>query len=65
MEKVHLEKHDYPLVLTAQDIKEILNVSQSVAYEVMNREDFPLLKVKGKIKRVSRDKFFEWMEGDL
>jgi predicted DNA-binding transcriptional regulator AlpA len=51
---------DYPIVLTAKDISEILKVSKPTAYEIMNRSDFPLLKF-GRCKRVLREEFFEWV----
>ena len=36
---------DYPMVLTAKEIGEILKVSKPTAYELMNRSDFPLKKL--------------------
>ena len=35
----------YPIVLTAIEISEILNISKPTAYELMNRHDFPLIKI--------------------
>ncbi|MGM9987704.1 MAG: helix-turn-helix domain-containing protein [Bacillaceae bacterium] len=51
---------DYPIVLTAKEISEILKISKPTAYELMNRSDFPLKKI-GRCKRVLRDEFFEWL----
>lgn len=56
------QKEDYPLVLTAQNIKEILGVSISVAYALMDEKEFPCIRISKKLKRVNRDAFFEWME---
>jgi predicted DNA-binding transcriptional regulator AlpA len=50
----------YPLVLTAKEISLILKISKPSAYEVMNRNDFPLIKI-GRCKRVLRDEFFLWL----
>lgn len=53
-------QENYPIVLTAKEISQILKISKPTAYEVMKREDFPLLKI-GRCKRVLRDEFFEWI----
>lgn len=55
------ELNNFPIVLTANDICEILHVSKPTAYEIMNRADFPLMKV-GRCKRVLRDEFFNWIK---
>lgn len=52
---------DYPLILTATDLSEIMKVSKRTAYEVMNNSDFPLIRI-GKCKRVDREEFFSWLE---
>lgn len=54
-------KEDYPLVLTVTDIMEILGIGKRIAYELMDRTDFPTVRI-GKLKRVNRDAFFEWIE---
>ena len=40
----------FPMVLTAADISEILKISKPTAYELMKRDDFPLIKI-GRCKR--------------
>ena len=52
---------DFPITLTATDVSNILGCSKRIAYEVMERKDFPLIRV-GRLKRVNRDAFFKWME---
>jgi excisionase family DNA binding protein len=52
---------EYPIILTAKHIMEILGVGKDYAYELMKRKDFPTIKV-GKYKRVHRDDFFAWLE---
>lgn len=54
------QEENYPLVLTAKDISQILKISKPTAYEVMNQTDFPLLKI-GRCKRVLRIEFFNWL----
>jgi predicted DNA-binding transcriptional regulator AlpA len=53
---------DYPVVLTAKHIAEILGVSVRYAYDLMDRSDFPKLSNLGRCKRVFRDDFFAWLE---
>ncbi|MFJ7932950.1 helix-turn-helix domain-containing protein [Sporosarcina sp. NPDC096371] len=58
-----MKKNDidsYPIVLTAVDISEILQISKPSAYELMKRTDFPLIKI-GRCKRVLRDQFYLWL----
>ena len=52
---------NYPIVLTAKHIQEILGCSKPVAYQMMEQKDFPLIKL-GRLKRVNRDAFFKWLE---
>lgn len=55
-------REDYPLVLKAEHISEILGFSKRVAYEIMEQKDFPLVRM-GRLKRVGREAFFEWFSG--
>jgi excisionase family DNA binding protein len=52
---------DYPLILTAEHIAEIMGISKRVAYELMEYKGFPLIRV-GRLKRVNREAFFKWLE---
>jgi excisionase family DNA binding protein len=54
-------KEDYPLVLTVTEIMEILGIGKRVAYELMDRPDFPTVYI-GRLKRVNRDAFFDWID---
>ncbi|MRX56739.1 helix-turn-helix domain-containing protein [Bacillus idriensis] len=55
------ERLKYPMVMSAKDVAEILGVNVKFAYEIMDREDFPLIRL-GRIKKVNRDMFFTWLE---
>lgn len=58
-----MEKHQYPIILTANHVSEILGVSKRIVYEIMGAKDFPLLDLGRKgSKRVERDIFFNWLE---
>lgn len=55
-------KQEYPLVMKVEHVMEILGIGKRVAYELMDRTDFPCTKI-GRLKRVNRDAFFDWLEG--
>ncbi len=52
---------DLPLSLSAMDVAEVLGLSRAGAYNLLDKQGFPTLKV-GKRKIVPRDKFLAWME---
>lgn len=52
---------DYPIVLTAEHVAEIMGVSKRIAYEVMEQPGFPLIRV-GRLKKVNREAFEAWMK---
>jgi predicted DNA-binding transcriptional regulator AlpA len=54
---------NYPDVLTAKHLQEILHISRAGAYNLMNRHDFPTLHVCGR-KLVAKDKLLGWMESN-
>jgi len=45
----------------AKDLQRILKISQGAAYELMQRKDFPVIKL-GRSKRVKDSDLFEWLE---
>ena len=48
-------------VLTAKDIAKFLKVSPATAYEIMERDDFPTIRI-GRNKRVMAHEFINWIE---
>lgn len=54
---------DLPLFLTAPDIAKIMRIGRSKAYELMQSEGFPSLRI-GKCVRVSRDAFISWLNNE-
>ncbi|MFE3973150.1 MULTISPECIES: helix-turn-helix domain-containing protein [unclassified Peribacillus] len=56
-----MEKKDYPMVLTAEDLSKILGISKRVAYEIMDENGFPLIRIR-RSKYVNREDFFNWLE---
>lgn len=53
-----------PLMLNAEDIQAVMNISRAGAYQLMHREDFPTITI-GKHMVVPRDKFLEWLEANV
>jgi len=47
-------------ILTAQDIMKILKVSRATAYDIMDRKDFPVIRI-GRSKRVMAHEFHTWL----
>lgn len=52
---------DLPSVLKPKDVSKFLSISIRYAYEVMERRDFPTIKI-GRTKRVMKDDFLKWLE---
>ena len=51
---------ELPLVLKVSDIQRIMGISRTTAYELVHRPDFPAFR-SGRLIRISREAFFEWM----
>ena len=51
---------DLPLFLNASLVSQMLGVSISTAYELMNEPGFPVLRVGSRMV-VPKDKFVEWV----
>lgn len=49
--------HEY---LTISQVRQFLNISQSKAYELTHRKDFPVCRFGGSI-RIPRDPFMSWV----
>jgi excisionase family DNA binding protein len=56
------EIKDYPIILTVNEIMEILSISKRTAYDLMDQKGFPCIRIGEKLKRVNRDAFFEWID---
>jgi predicted DNA-binding transcriptional regulator AlpA len=50
-----------PLMLNAEDVQAVMNISRAGAYQLMHRADFPTILI-GKRMVVSKDKLLEWVE---
>lgn len=52
---------ELPLYLNATDIANLLGVSKSTAYELMSNNEFPSIRLGGRVL-VERDKFINWLD---
>ena len=48
--------------MTVDEVRRYLNLSQSKAYSLTHREDFPVCRFGGSI-RIPRDAFLGWVQG--
>lgn len=55
---------DLPLMLNAEDIKVVMNISRAGAYQLMHRKDFPTITV-GKRLLVPRHEFLSWVNQNI
>ena len=53
--------HELPLMLTVQDVADVLGIGLAHAYEVAHRKDFPTITLGSRII-VPRDKFMAWID---
>lgn len=60
----YLNFEDLPLMLNAEDIQAVMNISRAGAYTLMHRDDFPTILI-GKRMVVPRDKFLTWVEENV
>ena len=51
---------DFPDVLTAEQLASVLQISKSGAYALLNRSDFPTLRIGGR-KMVMKKDLLEWL----
>ncbi len=58
---VYKSNDELPLAMNAKDIAGYLNISLTCAYNLMNLQGFPTIKI-GKRLIVTKSKFLEWLE---
>ena len=51
---------DFPDVLTAEQLASALQISKSGAYALLNRSDFPTLRIGGRTMVMKKD-LLEWL----
>lgn len=59
--KAYRPIEEYPPVLQAKHIREILGISEAKAYEVLNSKKCPTIKIGGKRMVVMKDSFVKYL----
>jgi excisionase family DNA binding protein len=52
---------DFPFMLSVENLASVLNISKSNAYKVMNRADFPSIRI-GKRLLVNKESVVNWID---
>lgn len=55
------EINELPAVLTVEEMRHFLGVSRPVAYQLVQRRDFPAIRI-GRAIRVPREALLQWVE---
>ena len=50
-----------PLMLNAEDIQAVMNISRAGAYELVHKEGFPSLKIGSRIV-IPKEKLIAWID---
>jgi predicted DNA-binding transcriptional regulator AlpA len=61
MNTVFTNYDQLPLALSAEEVAQVLGISQAGAYTLMHSEGFPVLNVERRMV-VPKTKFLEWLE---
>lgn len=61
MDKTIKKVEDLPLIMSVKDVVRFLGISNTNAYALFNRSDFPAIRINRR-KLVSRDNFFKWLD---
>ncbi len=57
-----MTKDNLPDIMTAQEVALYMRVSRATGYNIMNRKDFPVMRVGEKRVLVRRDDFLHWLD---
>ena len=59
--KGYKTKEELPMLLTASDIRSLSGLSQAKIYQLFHSEDFPTIKIDGRMFAKKED-FFKWID---
>ena len=59
---VHKDYKDLPVVLNVSHIQAIMGISKASAYALVHSDGFPATQINGKLIKVSKRAFFDWLE---
>lgn len=60
MKTIFYSQEQVPLILSVNDVADILGLSRAYAYNLFHTEGFPTIHI-GKRMMVRKEKFFEWL----
>lgn len=58
--KTYNSIEELPISLNVSDVAAYLNISKAYAYQLVNKEDFPTLKIGTRLL-IPRDSFINWV----
>ena len=59
---MYKSKDELPMFLSVMDLADLLGISRSSAYELVNEEEFPKLKIVQGRTIIPRDRLLEWLD---
>ena len=61
MNQIYKTWDQLPLMMNAEQVAMVLEISRAGAYQILHREDFPCIRL-GKRMMVRREAFLRWLE---
>ena len=59
---MYKSKDEPPMFLSVMDLADLLGISRASAYELVNEEEFPKLKIVQGRTIIPRDRLLEWLD---
>lgn len=63
-QSIYKSYDELPLLFNAELVGKVLGISSTTAYELMHREDFPSIKIGGRLI-VPKERFIEWINAQI
>ena len=63
MKRTYKSFEELPLCLNVQQMADVLGVCKPVAYNLVNRDDFPAIRLEKRIV-IPSDRFKAWLDGN-
>lgn len=61
--KIYKSIDELPVTLNVDDVAVFLNISKAYAYQLVNKEGFPTLKIGTRLI-IPKDSFIEWVKNN-
>ena len=59
---MYKSKDELPMFLSVMDLADLFGISRASAYELVNEEEFPKLKIVQGRTIIPRDRLLEWLD---